>query len=132
MPLQVTVTPGEAGVYRVKLVGMLDSKTVQQLDDALQSPLADPEARALRLELQDLAYISSLGLGMIAKAKKAIEAKGGVLALIGAQPQVARVFEIVRLLPREIVFASRDEADAYFAMIQKKVLEGEIHPTQHP
>ena len=71
-----------------------------------------------------------MGLGVVVKAKKAIEAKGGVLVLIGTQPQVAKVFEIVRVLPKEVVFASREEADIYFAMIQQKVMEGEIPPSQ--
>lgn len=131
MGLQIAVTPGDVGTYRVKLTGSLDTGTAQQLDDSLAEVLADPDARAIRLEMQDLAYISSMGLGMIGKAKKGIEAKGGVLAVIGAQPQVAKVFEIVRLLPKEVVFASREEADSYFDAIQKKVLEGEIKPRVH-
>lgn len=131
MGLQITVTPGDVGTYRVKLTGVLDTGTAQQLDDALVPVLADPDARAIRLELQELTYISSMGLGMIAKARKGIEAKGGVLAVIGAQAPVAKVFEIARMLPKEVVFASREEADAYFAAIQKKVLDGEMKPRVH-
>lgn len=131
MGLQITVTPGDVGAYRVKLVGVLDTGTAPQLDQALIPVLADPEARAIRLELQDMTYISSMGLGMIAKARKGIEAKGGVLAVIGAQPSVAKVFEIARMLPKEVVFSSREEADAYFAAIQKKVLDGELKPRVH-
>jgi anti-sigma B factor antagonist len=128
--LNIDITPGDAGTYRVKLTGKLDTATYEQFDLAIKPALADPEARAIRLELQDLTYISSMGLGVVVKAKKAIEAKGGVLALIGLQPQVAKVFEIVRMLPSEVVFASREEADSYFAVIQRKVLEGEIPPSQ--
>lgn len=130
MSLNIDITLGDSGTYRVKLTGKLDSTTFEQFEEALKPALADPEARAIRLELQDLSYISSMGLGVVVKTKKAIEAKGGVLALIGAQPQVAKVFEIVRVLPKEVVFASREEADSYFAMIQQKVLEGEYPPSQ--
>lgn len=128
MGLQITVTPGDVGTYRVKLTGMLDTGTAPQLDEALKPVLADPNARAIRLELQDLTYISSMGLGIVAKARKGIEAKGGVLAVIGAQAPVAKVFEIARVLPKEIVFASREEADSYFDAIQRKVLAGELKP----
>ena len=130
MSLNIDITQGDAGTYRVKLTGKLDTATFEQFEVALKPALADPEARAIRLELQDLSYISSMGLGVVVKTKKAIEAKGGVLAIIGAQPQVAKVFAIVRVLPKEVVFASREEADSYFAMIQQKVLEGEIPPSQ--
>lgn len=130
MSLSIDITQGDSGTYRVKLTGKLDTATYEALEEALKPALADPEARAIRLELQDLTYISSMGLGTVVKTKRAIEAKGGVLALIGAQPQVGKVLQIVRLLPKEVVFASREEADAYFAMIQQKVLDGEIPPSE--
>ncbi len=124
MALLIDVTHGEFGTYKIKLTGSLDTESFEQLNKAVEPALVDPDARALRLEIQDLKFISSMGLGAIVKAKKAIEAKGGVLALIGAQPQVQKVFEIVRVLPKETIFASREEADAYLAMIQQRVLNG--------
>lgn len=124
MALSIDIQKGEFGTYKVKLTGSLDTETYDDFNKAIEPALTDPEARALRLEIQDLKYISSMGLGSIVKARRAIEAKGGVLALVGAQPQVAKVFEIVRMLPKEVVFASREEADDYFARIQRQVLEG--------
>ena len=76
--------------------------------------------------MQELTFISSLGIGVVVKAKKVMNAKGGVLAMVGAQPQITKAFEIMRLLPTETVFASRAEADEYFAVIQQKVLDHEI------
>lgn len=105
MALKIDVTQGDFGTYKVKLGGMLDSGTYAQLDQALEPAAADPEARAIRLEIQDLEFISSMGLGSLIKARRAIEAKGGVLVIIGAQPQVKKVFDIVRMLPEETVFA---------------------------
>lgn len=126
MALLIDVTQGDFGTYKVKLTGSLDTDTYEQFNAAIQPALNDPDARALRLEMQDLRYISSMGLGAVVKAKRAIEAKSGVLAMVGAQPQVARIFEIVRLLPKETVFASREEADEYFALIQQRVIEGDV------
>ena len=123
MALQVAVAKGEYGAYKVKLTGSLDSDTYQQFDAALEEVYADELSRAIRLEIEDLQYISSMGLGSIVKAKKAMHARGGVVTIIGAQPQVAKVFEIVRVLPKEAVFATREEADAYLMAIQKRVVE---------
>ena len=47
----------------------------------------------------------------------------GTLDKINAQPQIAKVFAIVKMLPPQSMFASREEAGAYFAAIQNKVLE---------
>ena len=126
MALRIEITQGDYGTYKVTLTGALDTSSCQQFADAIQPALDDPQARALRLEMQGLSYISSLGIGAVVKAKKAMNTKGGVLAMVGAQPQITKVFEIMRLLPKETVFASREEADEYFASIQRKVLAGEI------
>lgn len=128
MALQIEASQGDFGTYKFKLTGSLDSDTFQEFDAALAPALADPAARAIRLEMQEVRFISSMGLGSLVKARKAIEGKGGVMAVVGAQPQVMKVFEIVRMLPKETVFATRAEADEYLAMIQKRVLEGEVRP----
>ncbi len=123
MALQIDASHGDFGTYKLRLAGNLDSDTFQQFDEAVSAALSDPATRALRLDLHDLRFISSMGLGSVVKARKAIEQKGGVFAIVGAQPQVRKVFEIARMLPEETVFATREEADEYLAMIQRKVLE---------
>jgi anti-anti-sigma regulatory factor len=59
----------------------------------------------------------------VARLKKALAERGGAMITIGAQPQIIRVFQIVNMLPRETVFASRQEADDYLAAIQQKIIE---------
>ncbi len=122
MALNVTVAAGESQSYRIKLTGSLDTETVPEFNKAIDSALADQSARCLRIEMEDLQFISSLGLGSLARARKAIESRGGLLVTIGAQPQILKVFEIVKMLPNEVVFANRQEADEYLAMIQKRAL----------
>jgi hypothetical protein len=39
------------------------------------------------------------------------------------QPQIKKVIEIAQALPSESIFASIEEADAYFDAMQKKVLD---------
>ncbi len=123
MPLSVTVTPGEFQSSRIKLTGSLDTETVPEFNKAIDGVLADPSVRCLRIEMEDLQFISSLGLGSLARARKAIESRGGLLVTIGAQPQILKVFEIVKMLPAEVVFANRKEADEYLAMIQKNTID---------
>jgi anti-anti-sigma factor len=123
MALTVDITKGEAGTYRVKLGGSLDTDTSPQFDKQMEGVWADPKARAVRLELYDLTYISSMGLGSLAKVRKMATGRGGALVTVGAQPQIARVFEIVKMLPKETVFVNHEEADAYLAAIEKQVVD---------
>jgi hypothetical protein len=45
--------------------------------------------------------------------------------MINLQPQVAKVFEIVKALPDFNIFTSAEEADEYLFNIQKKMEEKE-------
>jgi anti-anti-sigma regulatory factor len=49
----------------------------------------------------------------------------GELALVNPQPQIRKVFDIMKLLPAMNVFANIQELDEYLARIQKRVIEGE-------
>ena len=123
MPLDIEITRVEAGTYKVKLAGALDTETSEQLDRRIQEVWSDVRARAIRLDLHELKFISSLGLGSIAKIKKAAATRGGAVVIVGAQPQIARVFEIAKMMPKETVFTTREEADAYLRAIQKSVID---------
>src|SRR4051794_788346 len=125
MSLDIVIAKGNTDNYRVKLSGTLDDETADELDRRMIEVWADDNARVIRMELHDLKFISSAGLGMLARIKKAITNKGGVMVTIGAQPQIVRVFDIVKMLPKETVFTSREEADEYLAAIQHRVIEEE-------
>src|SRR5436189_73851 len=103
MALEIVITKGASDNYRVKLNGALDAESAEELDRRMIEVWADDKARVIRMELHDLKFISSAGLGMLARIKKAIANKGGVMVTIGAQPQIAKVFDIVKMLPKESV-----------------------------
>ena len=124
MALGVVITKGDISTYKVQLAGKLDSGTSPQMSLRMKEVLDDPRTRTVRLDLHELTFISSAGLGEVAKLKKAVAALGGMMVVIGAQPQIARVFEIVHMLPKEAVFTSQKEADEYLAAIQKNIVEG--------
>jgi anti-anti-sigma factor len=71
-------------------------------------------------QLDRLEYISSAGIRCIMRARKALEARGGRVAIVNAQPAVLKVFEIVKALPSDQVFASQAELDAYLDAMQRR------------
>jgi anti-sigma B factor antagonist len=64
----------------------------------------------LVLNLRDVAYIDSAGLGFLVSKYVSAHRRGGHMALVGVTPRVAHVLAITRLSQVFEVFASEDEA----------------------
>ena len=102
------------------LQGPLDGQTCSTLDREIHSLVAEP-VRVIVLDMAGVDYISSAGVGSLASAKTAIAKKGGELAMTNVQPQIAKVLEIMRLVPVLGVFQSQDELDEYLGRIQRRM-----------
>ena len=109
------------GYYEIALDGRLDTETYAALEKGAQDLLAS-QARGIRLNMAKLSYISSMGLRVILKITKELKQRHGVFQLVNMQPQIQKVMEIAAALPKEAVFSSIKEADAYFDAMQKKAL----------
>ena len=59
------------------------------------------------------------------KARKVLAARAGKVLVVNLQPQIRKVFDIVKAVPVSDVFASVAELDAYLDAMQRKVLEGD-------
>ncbi|MGN6225865.1 MAG: STAS domain-containing protein [Dyella sp.] len=107
------------------LKGRLDAMTYLDFDQAAQ-PLLDALARGstVVLDLAGLDYISSAGLRSVARIRKATRAIDGHTLLLDPQPQVRKVFDIVKAVPVSDVFTSTGELDAYLDRIQRRVIDG--------
>ena len=69
--------------------------------------------------------LSSAGLRVIFKAKKLMDANGGKFLMVNLQPQIKKVFEIIKALDGMNVFKDQAEMDEYLAAMQDKVKDGE-------
>lgn len=124
MDLQIDIDPPRGDSQRVALAGRLDTHSYDKLDRQL-APLLTSGIRSLVLDLSGLDYISSAGVRSVFKARKALSARGGKVLVANPQPQIAKVFDIVKAVPMNEVFTSVAEADAYLDAMQQKVLRGE-------
>lgn len=125
MAISVRIHPlRENGNQRVEVGGRLDTHTYSELDDRLTLVLA-AKVQSLLLDLAQLDYISSAGVRSIFRARKLLAARGGTLVIANAQPQVQKVFDIVKAVPLSEIFRSVEEADAYLDRIQKKIVAGD-------
>jgi anti-anti-sigma factor len=113
--LEIQITEVGVGGRRVALHGRLDTLTSPLLDERLAPLLESTSVTALLFDLAGLEYIGSAGIRVLARARKALDARGGGLAVAHLQPMVRAVLDIVKALPSVDVFSDDAELDAYLA-----------------
>ena len=123
MELQIRIDPAINGNQKVVLGGRLDTHSYDELDRRL-APVLASDIRSLVLDLAELEYISSAGVRSIFKARKALATRNGKVLVLNPQPQIKKVFDVVKAVPLNEIFTSAEEADAYLDMMQRKVLRG--------
>ena len=123
MPLEIQILRSvggqHAGAVTVQLTGSLDTATAPELERQL-APVLSSQARDLVFDLARLKFISSAGLRVFSAARKTIKERGGQTSFVNMQPQIPKVFEIMKALPGVAVFQSTAELDSYLASQQRK------------
>ncbi|KAF1712547.1 anti-sigma F factor antagonist [Pseudoxanthomonas kalamensis DSM 18571] len=122
MSLDIRLQDDRGGSRRVQLSGRLDTHTCDAFDAALAPALAE-RPHSLLLDLTELEYISSAGIRSIFKARKAQAEHGGKVLVLNPQPQIQKVFDVVKAVPLGDIFTSIEEVDAYLDAMQRKVLQ---------
>ena len=122
MSLDINLTQKENEVYMISLTGSIDNSTCPSLDDQIEQ-LFKLKASTIVLELEDLMFMSSVGVGLINKTKNRLKEQGGHFAMVNLQPQIKKVFEIMSLLPTMNVFNDDTELDDYLDKIQHRITE---------
>ena len=118
MPLKVNSAETRPGVFTVSPIGNLDANTYKVLQDPVESILKQlPDVIIFDLEFLD--YISSMGVRVLLKTKKALQNNNGKIMFIHLQPQIRKVFDILNALPTLQVFTSIQELDDYLDAMQK-------------
>ena len=120
MNLKISSNMKESGVYFLTLSGSLDTSTCTALEQKTMELLA-MHPKAIVLDMKELEYISSMGVRAVLKARKAMQAQSGKLALVNVQPGVRKVFEIINALPSQRIFTNIAELDNYLDQMQRNV-----------
>ena len=123
MSLNIHVSHDKPGVCKLQLSGRLDTNTAPTLDST-QTELLDGEFSLLIYDMAGVEYISSAGLRVIFKGTKTITEKGGRAGVMNLQPQIRKVFDIVKAMPDVPIFENDAEMDEYLDAMQQQVLDG--------
>jgi len=125
MELEVRTEETKAGVITVKPKGTVNSDTCNILDKAISNTLSK-SIKTLVIDMSEVKFISSAGVGVIIKTKATSAKYGADFAMTNLQPQVKKVFEIIGLLPALNVFESTEELDEYLEKIQHAIIDGDL------
>ena len=128
MSLKVSVETKSDSTYVVRLAGSLDTETYFELEKKTKELLTSG-AKSLIFDMDKLVYISSAGLGVLFRTQKAVEERSGSFIMLNVKPQVKKVFEVIKALPKESVFETMEEVDMYLNLIQKREREKQ-NPSQ--
>ncbi|PZU97137.1 MAG: anti-sigma factor antagonist [Pseudanabaena sp.] len=120
MALEILVETTNLSSLTLALVGQLDTLTANDLDKSIQANVT-ANTKTLIFDLQSLSFVSSAGLRVFAKARKAIKSNEGNVFFKNLTPQVKKVFDIVKAVPISEVFVNAEELDAYLTVMQSQV-----------
>lgn len=118
MALLVKRSVKSPGILILTVGGSLDANTSSQLE-AEVNDLLKGLARGLIFDFELLEFISSAGIRVVLMAQKELKKKGGAVMMMNMQPQIQKVFDIIKALPDATIFSSVEELDDYLAKMQE-------------
>jgi anti-sigma B factor antagonist len=124
MSLDIVITPEAGNGKRISIAGSLDSSTAPELQLSIDTEISDSTDVAI-IDFKGLDFLSSAGLRVIFKAKKMMDGSGGKFLMVNLQPQIKKVFEIIKALDGMNVFKDQAEMDEYLTAMQDKVKQGD-------
>ncbi|WP_164671078.1 STAS domain-containing protein [Virgibacillus doumboii] len=95
MNLQIDVTESNEKSV-VNLTGEIDAYTAPKLKEAVL-PLTKANGQTVEVNLEDVDYMDSTGLGVFISALKSTKENDSKLKLVNLQDRVARLFKITGL-----------------------------------
>ena len=119
MPLTVSSTQKRPGVIAVSPIGSIDGNTYSILEDKVDEILkVTPDVIIFDMEFVE--YISSAGIRVLVKTRKAMKKTDGRMVFSNLQPQIQKVFDILQAIPTLEIFTSIEELDNYLDVMQKR------------
>jgi len=119
MHVDIKITEKEKGIFVISPSGAIDSDTYFVFEKEVDSVLAK-KPKTVVVDMKEVNYISSAGLGVIFKAKKSLKQAGSNLCIVNLTPSLKKVFDIINALPPQDIFASVEELDNYLDRMQRE------------
>ncbi len=109
-----TTTPAPAA-FIIHLQGPLNALTYQALESELDRLIGEEGAKLVVLDTKHLEFLSSVGIRVLVKALKNLQANGGDLRVMQVPAVIQAVFDIIALFPAGESFATSADLDRHLA-----------------
>jgi anti-anti-sigma factor len=109
MDLWITEGPINATTCVIEPHGEIDLATAPNLRAALDAA-TEAGARHVLVDFEDVAFLDSMGIGVLLSAQRKLRARDGKLIVVCNDPLIRRVFEIAGLTEVLNITPSRREA----------------------
>jgi stage II sporulation protein AA (anti-sigma F factor antagonist) len=103
----------------IYIKGELDLVTANDFREAVDRTMEEMMAKNLLIDLSNVSFIDSSGLGVILGRFRKISAKNGQLILVGLNPNVKRILELSGIL--SFIPVCTDETEVW-ELLEKNVI----------
>ena len=114
MEIKIDVRMKGNDVTVIVLRGEIGTETVNEFKDKIDQIVADGKFN-LVIDFQEVGYLNSMGLGVVAATLKKVKKAKGDLKLVNLSPAVQELFELTRLTKVFEIFDSEDSAVKSFS-----------------
>ena len=91
---RVNVLPEEKDVFRFVLYGELDHHSVKEIREVIDASLVDHRPMQVVLDLGEVSFTDSAGLGLILGRYTRISGYGGTLRLVGVSEEFMKILRL--------------------------------------
>ena len=117
--MQLTTSPLDFGMSVLKLTGRMDIEGTDEVNLKLNVATAE-DGVLLIVDLSDVDFMSSIGIGALVRVANAARRRGGNLVLLDPQPVVRLVLEKTRINEVIPICSSIDEAMTVVREVPKR------------
>lgn len=114
MEIKIDVRPKGNNITLIVLRGEIGTETVNQFKDKVDAIVNEGKTRLI-MDFQEVNYLNSMGLGVVAATLKKVKKEKGDLKLLNLSPAVQELFELTRLTKVFEIFDSEENAVKSFA-----------------
>ncbi len=114
MEIKIDVRPKGNDITLIILRGEIGTETVNQFKDKIDQIVNDGKNKLI-MDFQEVNYLNSMGLGVVAATLKKVKKNKGDLKLINLSPAVQELFELTRLTKVFEIFDSEENAVKSFS-----------------
>jgi len=104
----------DGGVTRIRLAGRMDAQGTSQIDTRFTAHTVSDKG-AVIVDLSAVEFLASIGIRTLILSAKALQGRGGKMALLEPTPAVRKVLEMAGVDALIPVFDSLDSARAAVA-----------------